>query len=61
MQLAEKTPMEEPLYECDDCRLVGEGRFAIIFEEGGKHLCFSCWYEKDRRHPRMEKSTLIEI
>jgi hypothetical protein len=61
MRLAKKTPMEEPLYECDDCRWVGQGRFAIIFEESGKQLCFSCWYEKDRRRPRLEKSTLIEI
>ena len=61
MLLAEKTPTDEPLYECDDCRVVGKGRLAVIFEESGKHLCFSCWYEKDRRRPRVQKSTLIEI
>lgn len=61
MRLAEKTPMEESLYECDDCRVVGQGRFAIIFEESGEHLCFSCWYEKDRRRPRLVKSILVEV
>lgn len=61
MRLIEKTPMGEPLYECDDCRIVGREDSVILLEENGGHLCFSCWYERNCRRPRKEKTALVEI
>ena len=60
MRLTEKSPRGDALYECDACRIVGKEGTILLLEEKGRHLCFSCWYERDLR-PRREKSVLVEV
>jgi hypothetical protein len=60
MQLDEKAPTGEPLYECDMCQTVGM-RDVCILDEMGKHYCMSCWYEKQRNRARKHRSVLVEI
>jgi hypothetical protein len=60
MQLAEKSPTGEPLYECDMCQIVGPRDVAIL-EENGHHLCMSCWHEKQRNRVRKGRAVLVEI
>ena len=59
MRLAEKDPFGEPLYECDMCQIVGMRDITII-DESGRHLCMSCWCERDRNRSRREPAGVFE-
>ena len=59
MRLAEKDPFGEPLYQCDMCQIVGM-REVTILEEQERHLCMSCWCEKDRNRVPREKAGVFE-
>lgn len=60
MQLDEKSPTGEPLYECDMCQIVGPKDVAIIVDNG-RHLCMSCWCEMQRNRARKQRAVLVEI
>lgn len=61
MRLKETSLADEPLYECDNCRVAGVEGSGIILQQDGSHFCFSCWYEKNGRRPRGERTTIIEV
>jgi CO dehydrogenase/acetyl-CoA synthase beta subunit len=60
MQLAERNQMGEILYECDRCQIVGP-KDSCIIEENAKHLCMSCWYEKERNRVRRNRAVIVEV
>ena len=60
MQINETNAYGETLYECDVCQIIG-ARDACIIEENGRHLCMSCWYERDRNRTKREKTVIVEI
>ena len=60
MRLLETSFADEPLYECDNCRVAGAEGSSIILQPDGLHFCFSCWYERNCGRPRGEK-TAVEM
>lgn len=60
MLLNAATPSGEMLYECDECHLTGE-RVTFVFREDGRHLCFSCWYERDRSRKKEVCALVVEF
>ena len=60
MRLNEKNSLGEELYQCDLCQIVGP-KDSSILEENGRHLCMSCWYEKERNRVRKERAVIVEI
>jgi len=60
MRLARDNGFGEPLYECDQCQIVGP-KGSVIIEEQSRHLCMSCWFEKERNRVRKDKRRLVEI
>lgn len=59
MRLAEKDHYGEPLYQCDMCQAVGM-REVTILEEIDRHLCMSCWCERERNRGHRQKAGVFE-
>lgn len=59
MRLNDRNASGSPRYECDRCRIAGEITTFII-EEDGSHFCFSCWYEKERIHTPLQRTSIVE-
>jgi hypothetical protein len=41
------------------CQIIGMREVTII-EEGDRHLCMSCWCERERNRSRREKAGIFE-
>jgi hypothetical protein len=60
MRLFENNPLGEPVYQCDQCFLIGP-KDSCIIEEKFEHFCLSCWYEKQRkRAPKERRMVVVE-
>lgn len=59
MLLMDKSPKGEPLFECDECRIVGEIG-TIFVDEKGSHHCLSCWCERNMARAKQRRPAVVE-